>query len=98
MRRRFAQVVLGEDGMFLASSALVLRASPWSYWAQQKVRSLALQTPDLAAHPCAAGRGAREAGATQQRWPTRAHQLCRVVCLRTVGNMRGTCFAGEAMQ
>ena len=40
------EVVLGEDGLFLQTSAMLVRASPWSYWVLQKARMLALQSAE----------------------------------------------------
>merc|ERR1712182_134476 len=44
-------VIMSEDGLFPQTSAMLVRMSPWSFWALQKARALALQTPAIAQHP-----------------------------------------------
>jgi hypothetical protein len=44
-------IIMSEDGLFPQTSAMLVRMSPWSFWALQKARALALQTPAVALHP-----------------------------------------------
>merc|ERR1719388_350438 len=44
-------IIMSEDGLFPQTAAMLVRMSPWSFWALQKARALALQTPAIAQHP-----------------------------------------------
>lgn len=47
------EILLSEDAVFLQTSVLCVRASPFAYWGLQKLRGLGVEHAALAQHPFA---------------------------------------------